>query len=271
MEPDGYLNWERIHRIYEGMKGREEVPLPDLARLAAAAEEEMNGRPGEWHSFGHISEAYYYEYFFGGGDYEEAPLDMSGIWRLFGSHLDRQGQTEDAKKAFERVLQWNPADSESLLALAEIYRKSEDLEMYRELTDEFYDFCNTRALLARYYRNLGYYYLEVYQPELAEALYLYSELYFPTEHARRELAFLGEALKRETPAYTKEQLCGKLSEYEIPLEASRETLALTLQAAKDCEASGRYREAGECYRMIYDLTEDPEIEEILKHLEEEEK
>lgn len=270
MEPDEYSNWERIRRIYEGMKSREEVPLSDLARLSAAAEEEMNGRPGEWHSFAHITEAYYYEYFFGGGDYGEAPLDMSGIWRLFGVHLERQGQIRDAKRAFERALQWNPADCESLLGLAEIYRKQEDLEMYRELTDEFYDFCNTRALLARYYRNLGYYYLEVYQPELAEALYLYSELYYPSEQARRELAFLSEALKRETPAYTREQLCERLAEYEIPPEAGRETLALTFQAAKDCEESGRYREAGECYRMIYDLTGDREILEKIRYLEEEE-
>lgn len=265
-----YENGKRIRRIYEGMRAQEEVPLPDLARLAAAAEEEMSGLPGEWHSFAHITEVYYYEYFFGGGDYEEAPLDMSGIWRLFGSHLDKRGRTEDAKKAFERALQWNPADSESLLALSEIYRKLGDLEMYRELTDEYYDFCNTRALLARYYRNLGYYYLETYQPELAEALYLYSEFYYPSEHARRELTFLSRALKRETPAYTKEQLCEKLSEYEIPKEASPETLALTFQTAKDCEESGRRREAGECYRMIYDLTGDFEVLKKIRYLEEEE-
>ncbi|MCI8514122.1 MAG: tetratricopeptide repeat protein [Lachnospiraceae bacterium] len=270
MEQQEYHNWKRIHRIYEGMKNQEEVPLKDLARLVQAAEEEMSGRSGEWHNFGHVTEAYYYEYFFGGGDYEEAPLNMSGIWRLFGSRLEKQGQTKDAKEAFERALQWNPADCESLLALIEIYRKLEDLEMYRELTDESYDFCNTRALLARYYRNLGYYHLENYRPELAEALYLYSELFYPTEHARRELSFLREVLKRETPAYTKERLCEILAEYEIPLEASRETLALTLQAAKDCEKSGRYTEAGECYRMIYDLTGDPEIWETLKSLEEEE-
>jgi tetratricopeptide (TPR) repeat protein len=190
---------------------------------------------------------------------------------MFGERLEAQGQTDDAKAALERALQWNPVDCESLLALIEIYKKMGDLEKCWELTDETYDLSNTRALLARYYRNLGYYYLENYQPDLAEALYLYSERYYPTESARRELAFLSEALKRATPVYTDEQLIGILEEHDIPREASDEMLALTMRAAEDCRKNKRYREAGECYRMVYDLTGDPEAGEKLASMERQEK
>ena len=260
------MTWVTIYQIFEGMKAQPAVPLAEIAQLLQAAEEAMSRMEGEWHSFGHVSERYYYEYFCGGGAYEEAPVDMGGMWRYFGEQLDRAGQTEEAMAAFERALKWNPVDAESLFALIDDCRREGDLERFREMTDEAYDLCNTRALLARYYRDLGFYYLETYQPELAEALYLYSELFYPTKEAVNELSFLSSALKRKTPAYREEELRAFLEKWEIPTEASTEMLELSRKAAEDCEAEGRREEAKECYLMLYDVTGSPRVLERLEAL-----
>ncbi len=250
--------WSKIRQIFEGMMLDPATALADVAQLVQAAETAMSELPGEWHSFGHVTEQYYYDYFCGGEGYQAAPVNVGEIWRFFGSKLWQAGQQADAREAFTRALRWNPVDVESMLALGECCKHARDLEKFWEVTDEMYDLCNTRALLARYYRNLGFYYVEKYQPDLAEALYLYSELYCPTEGAQNELKFLAEALERPTPLHTEEELRAILERAEIPREPSAEMLALTQQAATDCEDAGRYAEAAECYFLLYDVTGSPE-------------
>ena len=258
--------WNTIHQIFEGMKIQQNVELTEIAQLIQAVESLAAEEPGEWHSFAHVTEKYYYEYFCQGTECKEAPVNVAEIWRYFGMQLKKAGQTEDALAAFERSLQWNPVDVESLLALGECCKDLGDLERLWEVNDELYDLCNTRALMARYYRNLGFYYVETYQPELAEVLYLYSELYCPTQTAQGELAFIREALERKTPLYTEEQMREILEESEIPQDPSEEMTALTWRAGEDCEEAGRFEEARECWLLLYDLTGSPKVLERLEEL-----
>lgn len=53
--------------------------------------------------------------------------------------------------------------------------------------------------MARYYRNMAFYYLSGYEPETARACYQYSNVYYHTENADSELKYISEAIQQETP------------------------------------------------------------------------
>ena len=136
-------------------------------------------------------------------------------------------------------------------------------------TIESYRYCCTRAELAIYYRNLGYYYLEKYQPDLAAALYQYSILYYESKQAESEIAFLNKAMKKEMQKSDIGQLQKIIMEAGIPLEADSTTLGLIFKAGEEAEKKKSYGQALDCYKMVYDLSNDKEIANKISYLEKE--
>ena len=61
------------------------------------------------------------------------------------------------------------------------YKYLHDIEKEFEYAQKTYNFCCTRSELATYYRNVGWYYLEKYKPEVSVACYMYSNLFEKSE------------------------------------------------------------------------------------------
>ena len=120
--------------------------------------------------------------------------------------------------------------------------------------------------MARFYRNLGFYYVETYQPDTAEALYEYSNLFFQTDNAESELGYLEEALQQERTKYDVHELQELISAVQIPVAAPSNTLGLLYEVGKSEEKKGHLQEAAECYLMVYDLTQDDEVKERIKQI-----
>lgn len=236
-----------------------------LTELTSRAEERYKNCSGKRFSFNHILEVYYYAYFKKDvSKLEYTDCDINAFYRMLGfaqMHLDRH---IDAIKSYDMAIKWNPVDLDTYLQLGELYKKGKNLEALKKVTSELYNYCCTRATMARFYRNMGFYYLEKSDPETAGVLYTYSNIYYHTEHADRELEFVARALQRDAFSYPLSYMQQVLDGKQIPKGPNSDTIGITYRVGQLELEAGNLDNARECFMMVYDLTQDEEVEKILK-------
>lgn len=230
------------------------------------AELELKYRTEKYFSFNHIMELYLYQFYQKDSDFKLADEPMN-LWYLeLGNKLIEDGELEKAYDVYQKAEQWNPVDLDAKFAKIELEKKQGKLSEVLNHTLSLYPYLCSRATMARFYRNLGFYYVETYKPDLAEALYEYSNLFFQTENAENELEYLESALKRQRTKYNVDELQKMISEAQIPVAAASNTLGLLYEVGKSEEKKGHLKEAAECYLMVYDLTQDEEVKERIRRI-----
>ena len=208
----------------------------------------------------HISEVFLYEYYcLGEDEYELTDVDTLTPHKERAKELMLAGNYSKSQKEWLDAHFENPVDMESILGIILCCKQLGDTEGEYSYTTESYNYCCTRAELAAYYRNLGWYYLEKYNPELSAACYLYSKYFEESQQADAELEFLEKAIGKKVSAKDLSQIQNILKENNIPTEANPVTLALLYKAAEEAQEAGDKAQALDCYRMVYDLTEDEEV------------
>ena len=215
----------------------------------------------------HISEIFLYEYYVNRSEYEVSQENEVQLYMQEAQKYENQGNTVEALQKYICAHQSNPVNIEIYADIIKCYRLLGDLDEFYRYTVESYRYCCTRAELAGYYRNLGYYYLEKYQPDLAAALYEYSILYYDSKQAESEIAFLSKAMHKEMKKKNSKQLQEKILNAGIPVEPDATTLGLIYRAAEEAEEKESYMQALDCYKMVCDLTNDIEIAGRINKLE----
>ncbi len=214
----------------------------------------------------HIAELYLYEYYSQPGDYVIQEEDRVTPLLQKAEEEEKRGGLMGALQCYERALEWNPACTQAMFKKIDCLFRLNNLDELYKATLAVYPYCATRAEMAQYYRWLGYYFLERYQPELSQVVYKYSTYFALSKQADSEIAYLEDALGKPMPNYTAEELQEKLWEAKIPTSASAVTLALLYRAAEEAQAAGQADQALDCYRMVYDLSADAEVAERIRQL-----
>ncbi len=206
--------------------------------------------------------------------------DHAGELLSKGLSQEKRGGLMGALQSYEKALAFNPVSTQIYFRLISVHFRLGQLEELFSRTKEVYPYLSTKAEMAQYYRWLGYYYLEKYQPELSAALYRYSTLFSKSAQAEEEIRYLEAAMDRKLADDSERELQEKLQKAGIPVTASNVTLALlyragqeALQHAKDAAredetaiAKQWRQQAIDCFSMIYDLTEDAQIKEEMEEL-----
>lgn len=267
-------NSDKIYKLYgESKKWMESQKYSEAAKslkkITELAEEEYQDKEGKWFSFNHILESYYYVCFMkDASPLQYTEYNISAFYRLYGFSLMKLQRFEKAKDAYLQAVRWNPVDLDSYIQLAELYKQMKDLENVKKTTLAFYNYCCTRATMARFYRNMGYYYLEKYEPETAVALYQYSNIFCHTDSADRELRFLERAQDKPLEEYELSTLQKMLNEKEIPLGPNPDTLGITFRVGQLEMDQEHFESAKDCFMMVYDLTQDAETKAYIEKIDE---
>ena len=215
----------------------------------------------------HISEVFLFEYYcLGDDEYEISDEDTLTPHKIKAKELLFETDYAKAQQEWLSAHIENPVDMESILGIILCCKQLGDLEGEYSYTTKSYNYCCTRAELAAYYRNLGWYYLEKYNPEVASACYLYSKCFEDSKQADAELEFLEKAMGKKVTDKDLDQIQKILTENGIPTEADSVTLALLHKAAQEADEAGDTQQALDCYRMVYDLTVDEEVGRIINNM-----
>lgn len=207
----------------------------------------------------HIGELFLFEYYKKPGEYTNIAEDMVTPLLNRAEEEEKRGGLIGALQNYEKALELDPVSTFIYFKMISCCYRLNRLQEIHDDTVEVYPYLATRAEMAQYYRWLGYYYLESYQPHLSAALYRYSTYFEKSRQAENEISFLETAMNKKMPAYTLEQLQNCLQDAGIPLQASNVTLALLVKAGEEAERAGNLTQALDCYSMVYDTSHDREL------------
>ena len=142
-------------------------------RKAGMLDNDLNVRKSEgtdkiWLCTNHIMEYYIYACYFEPQEEILMPeLPIAEYYRTYADLCVKLQKYKRAEDAYKKALCWNPVDLDSYLGLAECYKYLNMMSRYLDVTKQAYRFCCTRATMARYYRNMGFYYLSSYNTDMA--------------------------------------------------------------------------------------------------------
>lgn len=122
-----------------------------------------------------------------------------------------------ALKNIEKAIQWNPVNVRILFEKTAIFRAKNKMQRFRAEIEKIYNYIYSPDFLAKFYRELGYYYIEMKDLPIANALYTNSVVLFDTEIAKNELQYIANLEKREAKLSTPEEVRNLFIDYNIPL------------------------------------------------------
>ena len=228
---------------------------------------DMDGRP-IYISLNHVMEYYIYAFYFKPDcDVVLSELPYGEYYRSYGDLCVKSGRYKAGIEAYSNAICWNPVDLDAILGLAECYKYLNMLKRYMIATKEAYRLCCTRATMARYYRNMGFYYLSAYKPEVARACYIYSNIYYKTDNADAELSYIEQALNQETPKLSVKEMQKMFDDEEIEPGPSSDTIGVIYRVGQIMMESQDYRLAKDCFSIVYDITQEEQLEKLLEELE----
>lgn len=258
-------------RNYRHMKEINQMSIEELQCNISKLEEQLEGRKGHVFCPNHELEIYLYEYY--EKEQQENILNQP-LHRLYYELALKQkekNQTKQTLESFQQAHQYNPTDLEIMASLARVYYNLEDMKQMRRIIDQMYPYIYTSKDLAQYYSLLGSYYLETYQPEFAEALAMYSNLYHENKQTEIDLAFIQKAVGRKLTSASVQELQAILEKQGIPLQPKQQTLGILYHVAKRVKSQGNLEYARQLLILLYQLTRDKEVADLITELKKEER
>lgn len=129
-----------------------------------------------------------------------------------------------AQEYFKKGLEWNPMDVSIMFENAYLYRMLGDIERYKAEIEKTNPFIYEIGYMAKYYRELGWYYVEKKSFDLANALYTQSLAFYETDMAKKELEFIAKSENRQARLSTTEEMQKLFKDYNITFGFNRNTV-----------------------------------------------
>ncbi len=193
-------------------------------------------------------------------------MPMSRIYAVYGILLVELGRTEEAQKVLEKGLRWNPYDMEIRAEYAETWKMQKNNEEYLNQVIESLKYIYRPQYLARAYRDIGYYFVEKKMYSEATFMYYLSMRWEPeSKNAAAELYYIEQAAEEEIRELTASEIRALAETYEFPVGGNPQVLSIAYNAGKQLYEE---KDPGAEYylRIVYDMTQDEEVGEILEKI-----
>lgn len=139
----------------------------------------------------------------------------SYVYNLLSYIANEEKEYTKAIEYSKCALSFNPLDSNLYFELAETYKFLKDFESMKKITLDAYKVLFDSKELARFYRNLGFYYTEKEMYDTAFALYVVSLNFDVDETAYHEIDFIRNKLSNEKYSLNKEEVINLLKQENI--------------------------------------------------------
>ena len=196
----------------------------------------------------------------------DCPLDLAAMYYYFGNALVELGRIKEAQDALYKARRWDPVGVDIAFEYAETFKILGDYEEFYEISKSIYPLIFTVKDLARYYRNLGYYYSEIKDYKTASSCYLYS---YEFENSEKCLAELYYIVKKSGEIYDPpiSETVENLKQHDIPLWVNEDILKAAYSIGKEAKEKGDWRIVEYFWGFLHSFVQDDaEIEETLKKI-----
>ena len=192
--------------------------------------------------------------------------DFAEIYYMYAYSLIENRKLDEAESALKSALKWNPVSAVIMSELSEIYKIKKDYENYLYWSKRIIRYAYSSKMLARGYRNIAFYYCDIEEYEKSSAIYHFSRNFEESKQVTSELFYIAEKIGK-LPEPSDIEYIEKLFEKEdIQFGASDFVVAAAYQLAKSCMENDDPENALDLLNVVYDLTNDKEIYELIEKL-----
>jgi len=202
-------------------------------------------------------------------DVRRAGVDFMALYYLYGGVLVEMGSVDDAREALEKARRWNPASTTVAFEYGETFKMAGDIDGFARVTREIYPYIFRKTDMARFYRNLGYYYIEKEDYITAASCFMYSGGYEQHPMIPSELMYIEQKIgKRPDP--TMEELAECFEENDIPLTVNEDMLKIAYSYGKHFYDEGNMDPVAYFWGIFAEFIPDEEVEKVLAEISKEE-
>ena len=196
----------------------------------------------------------------------EATYDFAQLYYLYAYSLIENHKIDDAENALQTALKWNPVSTTIMGELSEVYKMKKDYENYLYWSKRILQYAASSKMLARGYRNIGYYYCDIEEYEKSAAIYYFSRFFEESKQVTSELFFIAEKIGKLPKEPDAEYIKELFKQEDIQFGPSDFVVAAAYQIAKSCLENDDEKNALYYLYVVYDLTHDEEIRTILEKI-----
>lgn len=167
---------------------------------------------------------------------------------------------EKAIEYLDKGLEWNPVSVQIMSEKINVYRSMGDWEKYRVEIEKAHEFIYEVPLMAKYYRDLGFYYTEKGMFDVSNALYSYSRYFVDDELVRNELMYIAQQEHREPRFSTMEEIEYLFKKYNIPQVISNNIIQIIYgEYQRLLKDNPNIPVTKYLARVLYDITKDKQF------------
>jgi len=260
---------DEIHfAIYEKKVDKAVALITDLANKADELHMYENDSVSEYYCFESTMEEILFK-FLNNPEREirAAQYPYARIYLEQGSVYFEAGMYEEAEKALEKARRWNPVNIKIASEYMETKKIKKDWEAFKSITIEMFQYAYTRENVARLFRNLGFYFVEIQDFVAAKLCYTLSLNYEPdNKNAMSELYYIDDMTKGKYKLPSQEE-AEKISEkYGFPMGVNHDVLGIAFTIGKQCLENNQIDGVRYFMSIVYELTLDEEIKKIIDSL-----
>ena len=182
---------------------------------------------------------------------------FSNAYNCLAYIYNEEKNYDEALKMVEKSIKWNPMSLYPLFEKCETYKMQNNWEEFKKITVSLYDKIYNASDLAHYYRNLGFYYIEMNDLNLAYALYLAAIKFEKNKSAYSEMLYINQQLNRDDYQMSSEEGLKLLNDNNIQFGIKQENLnRLTEIYSNEKELMKNPKVEMQLAERIYFLTKD---------------
>lgn len=196
-----------------------------------------------------------------------ADIPYAEIYLQYGSLLIDLNRIEDARTALQKAMRWNPASVNIQLELAETYKLAGNREKVCEIARAAFKYAFRKNEVAKCYRTLGWYFVEEELYQEAVACYALSSQFEKSDYVQSELYFISQKTNGKLPKLNFDEITKIAEKYNFPPYVDSDVLNIAFGFGKKCMEEKIYGNARYLFSIVYDLTGDDDVKEILNEID----
>lgn len=241
-----------------------------LVSKVEAAHMFENDAVSEYFTFDNVFEQVIYTYYNRPKkDIRHATIPYGEIFYMHGNLLFEMKRIPEARDYLKKALRWNPASCTIGFEYIETFKAERKLEEFFELTNKQFKYAYLPKDVARCFRNLGFYYIEIREYSVAAACYLVSMFYdHENNFAQSQMYYIEQIAPEGYQKPTVELLEQYEEQFGLPRGADDDVIGLAHAYSKKALEDGELEFGVYFLEIFCGLTDDEDALKLLAELKE---
>lgn len=193
-------------------------------------------------------------------------IPYTEIYYLYGAILVELKRFDEARNALQKGMKWNPVAFNIRAEYVETFKMQGDMDSFFKETLALFKIAFRSPLVARCFRNLGYYFVEKQQYSEAVAVYLMSTRYDNSSpQVQNELNYINQ-VSGGVKQPTIDDMKRYSAQYGFPMGADKDVLGMAHAYGTSFLKDKNYDGARYCLDILYELTGDEEVKKMIESI-----